>query len=91
MKKSISFKLFIVGLIIIVIAGFIPSYKFDIFDKLKPMGLATIFICPVIGIIGLVFAIKEKRISTVLLNLALVFSFFIVTFLAMMWQYLFYL
>ncbi|MFR4767502.1 MAG: hypothetical protein ACLUAF_16340 [Paraclostridium sordellii] len=72
---SCSKYLFFIGLIIFIISYIIPIDIFSRFTELKPLGLSTIFICPVVGIIGIIFSIKEKSILFGILNFLLVMSF----------------
>lgn len=66
---------FAIGLIIYIISYLVPTNIFNDFTKIKPIGMSTIFICPILGIIGLIFSIKSKSILFSILNLILVFSF----------------
>ncbi len=66
------------GLVLGAIFGyFLP----DIGSQLKPLGLSTIFLCPILGIIGLIFSLKRKSILFSILNLVLILSFPITMFL----------
>lgn len=80
-KLKVSKSLFFIGIVILFISYIIPTDIFSRFTELKPLGLSTIFICPVVGIIGVIFSIKEKSILFFFLNLILIFSFPILMFL----------
>lgn len=83
MKKQIEKSTFILGIIIIFISIIIP---YDSLEKilgkgLRPLGLATLYICPVLGLIGMIYSIKNKNIPFIILNIILILSFPITTFL----------
>ena len=40
--------------------------------KLRPTGLTSMFVCPIIGLIGLIFGIKEKDRLFMVLNILLI-------------------
>ena len=60
MKKNISKKLFLLGLTIFVIFYLLPVDIFQNYTSLRPTGLTSMFVCPIIGLIGLIFGVKEK-------------------------------
>lgn len=72
MKKNISKKLFLLGLVIFVISYLLPVDIFESFTNLRPTGLTSIFVCPIIGLIGLIFGIKEKDKLFMALNVILI-------------------
>lgn len=74
-KSNIGIYTFAIGLIIYIISYLLPTNLFNNFTQIKPIGMSTIFICPILGIIGLIFSIKSKSILFSILNLILVFSF----------------
>lgn len=45
---------------------------------MKSVGISSIFVSPCIGLLGLIFSIKEKSLVFLILNILLIFSFFIV-------------
>lgn len=53
----------------------LPVDIFDSFTNLRPTGLTSLFICRIIGLIGLVFAIKEKSVLFGILNFLLIIIF----------------
>ena len=73
MKKNISKKFFLLGLTIFVISYLLPVDIFQSYTSLRPTGLTSMFVCPIIGLIGLIFGIKEKdRLLFILLNILLI-------------------
>ena len=72
MKKNISKKLFLLGLVIFVISYLLPVDIFESYTSLRPTGLTSMFICPIIGLIGLIFGVKEKDRLFIVLNLLLI-------------------
>lgn len=72
MKKNISKKLFLLGLVIFVISYLLPVDIFESFTSLRPTGLTSMFVCPIIGLIGLIFGIKEKDKLFMALNVILI-------------------
>lgn len=81
MKKSISKYLFFLGIGIFIISYLLPVDLFDSFTNLKPTGLTSLFICRIIGLIGLIFAIKEKSVLFGILNFLLIIIFPLVMFI----------
>ena len=77
MKRQVEVPIFILGIVIWVVAIFLPvdSLEFILGNGLRPLGLATIFICPILGIIGIVFSLIEKSVAKALLNFLLVLAF----------------
>lgn len=74
-KSNTGIYIFFIGLIIYIISYLAPTNIFNDFTQIKSIGMSTIFICPILGIIGLIFSIKSKSILFSILNLILVFSF----------------
>lgn len=72
MKKNISKKLFLLGLVIFVISYLLPIDIFESYTSLRPTGLTSIFVCPIIGLIGLIFGVKEKDRVFIVLNIMLI-------------------
>ena len=72
MKKKISKKLFLLGLVIFVISYLLPIDIFQSYTSLKPTGLTSMFVCPIIGLIGLIFGVKEKDRLFIVLNIMLI-------------------
>ena len=77
MKRQVEVPIFILGIVIWVVAIFLPvdSLEFVLGNGLRPLGLATIFICPILGIIGMLFSIKNRNIISSLLNIFLILAF----------------
>ena len=55
-------------IVVFVISYIFPMNLLNKFTELKPLDISTIFICPVLGIIGLIFSLKRKSIQFTLLN-----------------------
>ena len=72
MKKNISKKLFLLGLTIFVISYLLPVDIFQSYTSLRPTGLTSMFVCPIIGLIGLIFGVKEKDRLFIVLNIMLI-------------------
>lgn len=80
MKKNISKKLFLLGLTIFVISYLLPIDIFKSYTSLRPTGLTSRFVCPIIGLIGLIFGVKEKDKLFMALNVLLILLLPIVMF-----------
>ena len=81
MKKSLSKYLFVTGVLIFIISYLLPVDFLENFTNLRPTGLTSLFICRIIGIIGLAFAVKEKSILFGILNFLLIIIFPLVMFI----------
>ena len=75
LRTNIGKYTFVLGIIVFVISYILPVNLLDKFTQLKPLGLSTIFLCPILGIIGLIFSFKRKSILFSILNLILILSF----------------
>ena len=75
MSKNISKYLFFTGVGIFIISYLLPVDIFENFTNLRPTGLTSLFICRIIGLIGLIFAIKEKSVLFGILNFLLIIIF----------------
>lgn len=73
-RKNLQLYTFLLGFLLIILAYFIPT---DPFPTIKPMGIATIFIAPVLGILGIVFSLINKKYRYIVPNVLLALSFFI--------------
>ena len=73
--KNLHIYSFLCGIVILFVSFFIPTYNFP---TLKPIGLSTMIICPMFGFLGIIFSILNKKYIYIILNLVLVFSYFIV-------------
>ena len=71
MKKT-SRNLFVLGAIIFVISYFIPLDLFNTFTNSKPTGFNSMFVCPIIGLVGLIFGIRENNKLFIVLNILLI-------------------
>ncbi len=81
MRKNISKYLFFLGIGIFIISYLLPVDFFENFTNLRPTGLTSLFICRIIGLIGLIFAIKEKSVLFGILNFLLIIIFPLVMFI----------
>ena len=70
--KKLSKNIFLLGLAILVISYLLPVDIFESYTSLRPTGLTLMFFCPIIGLIGLVFGIKEKDKLFMALNILLI-------------------
>lgn len=75
MRKSLSKYLFFIGIGVFIISYLLPVDFFENFTNLRPTGLTSLFIFRIIGLIGLVFAIKEKSVLFGILNFLLIIIF----------------
>ncbi|HEN9100526.1 MAG: hypothetical protein E6315_07550 [Peptoniphilus harei] len=72
MKEKLSKKIFLLGLTIFVISYLLPIDIFERYTSLRPTGLTSMFVCPIIGLIGLIFGVKEKDRLFIVLNIMLI-------------------
>ena len=75
MRKSLSKYLFVTGVLVFIIYYLLPVDFFENFTNLRPTGINFLFILRIIGIIGLVFAVKEKSVFFGVLNFLLIIIF----------------
>ncbi len=88
MKRNISKWLTFLGIILAVLT-YILTPIFDLLpanvigiDKKDIVGFTMVYIIPILGTIGCIYSIYEKKWLYLLLNLVLVFSFYIFMYLA---------
>ena len=55
MKENLSPKMFLIGFVIFMISYLLPMDIFGSYTSLRPTGLTSLFVCPIIGLIGLTF------------------------------------
>ena len=72
MKANLSKKIFLTGLVMFVITYLLPVDIFQSYTGLRPTGLTSMFVCPIIGLIGLIFGVKEKDKLFMALNVLLI-------------------
>lgn len=60
LKDKIEKYTFVMGVIVFIVSYNLPINMLNRFTELKPLGLSTFFICPILGIIGLIFRLKES-------------------------------
>lgn len=60
MKEKLSKKIFLLGLVIFVISCLLPVDIFERCTSLRPTGLTSMFVCPIIGLVGLILGVREK-------------------------------
>ena len=75
MKNEKGKWLFLIGLVLLIIAFFLPTEILSDFTELKPIGLASIFFCPLLGVAGLVFSIRARQKTFIVLNSLLIAAF----------------
>ena len=80
MKKKLSKNIFLLGLAILVISYLLPVDMFERYTSLRPTGLTSMFVCPIIGLIGLIFGVKENDKLFMALNVLLILLLPIVMF-----------
>lgn len=73
--KNKSLWTLIIGVVCLVIAFILKDFEFGFLGNLRPIGFVTIYICPILGIIGIVFSLIEKSVARALLNFLLVLAF----------------
>ena len=73
--KNKSLWTLIIGVVCLVVAFILKDFEFDFLGNLRPIGFVTIYICPILGIIGIVLALIEKSVVRALLNFLLLLSF----------------
>ncbi|MDU5535810.1 MAG: hypothetical protein E6074_07075 [Anaerococcus sp.] len=61
-----------IGLVIFVIYYLPPVDIFESYTSLRPTGLTSMFVCPIIGLIGLIFGVKERDRLFIVLNILLI-------------------
>lgn len=69
MKDKLSKKIFLLGLLIFVISYLLPIDIFESYTSLRPTGLILMFVCPIIGMIDLIFGIRESDRLPIVLNI----------------------
>ncbi|WP_083315472.1 hypothetical protein [Peptoniphilus sp. HMSC075B08] len=72
MKYKLSKKIFQLGLVIFVISYLLPVGIFESYTSLRQTRLTLMFVCSIIGLIGLTFGVKEKDKLFIILNLLLI-------------------
>ena len=73
--KNKSLWTLIIGVVCLVVAFILKDFEFGFLGNLKPIGFVTIYICPILGVIGIVLALIEKSVARALLNFLLLLSF----------------
>lgn len=73
--KNKSLWTLIIGIVCLVIAFILKDFEFGFLGNLRPIGFVTIYICPILGIIGIVFSLIEKSVAKAILNFLLVLAF----------------
>ncbi|HFZ6590314.1 TPA: hypothetical protein ACJSGU_001815 [Streptococcus agalactiae] len=64
--------MFVVGIAIFVISYLLPVDIFESYTSIRPTGLTSMFVCPIIGLIGLIIGVKEKDKLFMALNILLI-------------------
>ena len=73
--KNKSLWTLIIGVVCLVVGFILKDFEFGFLGNLRPIGFVTIYICPILGIIGIVLALIEKSVARALLNFLLLLSF----------------
>lgn len=73
--KNKSLWTLIIGVVCLVVGFILKDFEFGFLGNLRPIGFVTIYICPILGVIGIVLALIEKSVARALLNFLLVLSF----------------
>lgn len=73
--KNKSMWTLIIGVVCLIIAFILKDFEFGFLGNLRPIGFVTIYICPILGIIGIVFSLIEKSVARAILNFLLVLAF----------------
>lgn len=73
--KNKSMWTLIIGVVCLVVSFILKDFEFGFLGNLRPIGFVTIYICPILGIIGIVLALIEKSVARALLNFLLLLSF----------------
>ena len=55
-----------------MISYLLPVDIFQSYTSLRPTGLTSMFVCPMIGLIGLIFELKEEDKLFMVLNIPLI-------------------
>ena len=61
--KNKSLWTLIIGVVCLGIAFILKDFEFGFLGNLRPIGFVTIYICPIVGIIGIVFSLIEKSFA----------------------------
>lgn len=79
--KSIPKITLVLGIILLIIAFIIPynSLETIVGQGPRPVGIVSIFINPFLGLIGSGFSIYTEQWLFLLLNIILIFTFFVIT------------
>ena len=72
MKEKLIKKIFLLGLVILVISYLLPVDIFDSYTNLRPTGLISMFVWPIIGLIDLIFGLNEKDRLSIVFNILLI-------------------
>lgn len=73
--KNKSMWTLIIGVVCLVVAFILKDFEFGFLGNLRPIGFVTIYICLILGVIGIVLALIEKSVARALLNFLLLLSF----------------
>ena len=80
-NKAMGRYLFILGFAILIISILLPESVVNQFGAMKPVAYTSLIICPLLGIVGLLFSIKNKDLIYGILNGLLIVSFPLVMFI----------
>lgn len=71
----------IISVVLLIIALLLPINIFDKIGNIQLPGLITIFLFPILSIVGLIFSIKYRNFVSGVLNMFLLLSFFALIFI----------
>lgn len=75
-RQSVLYKVMpLICIVILVVAWMLPPDLLFQFSHITPLGLAALYICPVLAIIGLISSVIGKSKVFFALNLVFLFSF----------------
>ena len=72
MEVDCSFRKVLMSAIRFLISYLLPIDIFESYTSLRPTGLTSMLVCPIIGLIGLIFGVKEKDRLFIVLNIMLI-------------------
>ncbi|MDO4595313.1 MAG: hypothetical protein Q4B52_08045 [Tissierellia bacterium] len=63
--------IFLLGIILFIISYLLPIDLFEKYTNLRPTGFTSMFVCPVLGFLGIIFRIRNRNKLYIVLNLLL--------------------
>ena len=68
----------IAAFVLLSISLFLPADMFRPMSNLAPVGPVSLFICPLLGVAGLIVSLMQKKWKWVLANVSVILAFLIV-------------